>query len=458
MEVASGFLGQVFARLDQYDTRSDGPPGIVGLGLRNPDGSPQGSVGNFPNLARTIREQFIPRSRRKYQPGWRIRQGPVDWVTGACMLVNSTMIAELGGMDEDFFLYHEEVAFSREAHNRGWRVEYDPGVTVIHRHPLQNRPISPMMRVITRHSKLLYFLKHLPRWQFESLAAIVSAEAVIKGYWSRLLHRREEARGWERIAEITRGLRRARTAGRRGSRSGAAGALGDESVERSQRNTRWERIDVQGRESPGKPDASFHCAERKGRVRERPDGDACDFIVGLLSVLVVARHGNLAWDDADYLRRGLTNARLAEAAGPLWVLPRAIDRLLLEQPKPPWLVGWIEFGVHLFGRKSIDGLILFSTVLPYAFLMAAVVFLGRRLRGAWGGFVALLCLAASPLSLEFGGKVMVETSLALWVLCIYGLTAFYLAAPTRGKAAALGLFVGLALLTKLTIASSCPGP
>ena len=90
VEVASGFLGQVFERLDQYETNSDGPPGIVGFGLRNPDGSPQGSVGIFPNLARTIREQFIPRSRRKYQPGWRIRSGPVDWVTGACMLVNSS--------------------------------------------------------------------------------------------------------------------------------------------------------------------------------------------------------------------------------------------------------------------------------------------------------------------------------------------------------------------------------
>ena len=66
-----------------------GPPGIVGFGLRNPDGSPQGSVGVFPTLARSIREQFIPRSRRKYQPGWRIRSGRVDWVTGACMLVNS---------------------------------------------------------------------------------------------------------------------------------------------------------------------------------------------------------------------------------------------------------------------------------------------------------------------------------------------------------------------------------
>ena len=92
----------------------------------------------------------------------------------------------------------------------GWRVEYDPSVTVIHRHPLQNRPISPMMRVITRHSKLLYFLKHLPRWQFESLAAIVSAEALIKGIWSRLIRSREDARAWETIAEITRRMREGR--------------------------------------------------------------------------------------------------------------------------------------------------------------------------------------------------------------------------------------------------------
>ncbi len=171
------------------------------------------------------------------------------------MLVNSEMIAELGGMDEDFFLYHEEVAFSREAQNHGWRVEYDPRVTVIHRHPLQNRPISPMMRVITRHSKLLYFLKHLPRWQFESLAAIVWCEAAIKGAWSRLMLRPAEARAWKLIAGITQAMR----AGR--------GPTGREILELAQSVDRpgaveppgTERIDVQGRNtlqhaSAGSPD------------------------------------------------------------------------------------------------------------------------------------------------------------------------------------------------------------
>jgi hypothetical protein len=216
---------------------------------------------------------------------------------------------------------------------------------------------------------------------------------------------------------------------------------------------------VQGCESPHKSGSS---SRRAGRAPDRFANALTALfavvVLSLLSALVLSRKANLAWDDADYLRRGLTNARLAEQSGPLLVAPRAIDRLLLEQPKPPWLVAWIELGVHMIGRRNIDALILYSTVIPYALLMVAVTCIGRRLGGAWGGFVALLCLACSPLSLGFSGKVMVETYLALWVLLVYGLTAFYLTAPSRKKAAALGLVVGLALLTKLTIVLFLPGP
>ena len=124
------------------------------------------------------------------------------------MLVNARLMESAGGMDEDFFLYHEEVAFSRVAHQRGWRVEFDPNVRVVHRHPLQNRAISPKMRVITRHSKLLYFRKHLPRWQFHALAAIVRLESAVRGRWSAVRGRRDEARAWAGVAEIEWRLRR----------------------------------------------------------------------------------------------------------------------------------------------------------------------------------------------------------------------------------------------------------
>lgn len=197
-----GSLASVVDRIRGYEGRAGRPPGVVGFELRNPDGSRQPSVGAFPGLLRTAWEQLIPRPRRKYQPEWRLRPGPVDWVTGACMLLNVGMLDDVGGMDEDFFLYHEEVALCRVARLRGWSVEYDPGVAVIHLRPLQNRAISPKMRIITRHSKLLYFRKHLPRWQFVGLGAVVRAEARAREAWGRLRGRDEETDGWRAVGDM----------------------------------------------------------------------------------------------------------------------------------------------------------------------------------------------------------------------------------------------------------------
>lgn len=198
-----GLLAAVVARVGRFES----PPGVVGFGLRNPDGTRQPSVGTFPNLARAVWEQLIPRSRRKYQAVWRTRPGPVAWVTGACVLVNAAMLGALGGLDEEFFLYYEEVALCRAALASGWRVEYDPTVEVVHLSPLQNRPVTPRMRVITRHSKLLYFRKHAPRWQFLGLCAVVAAEARVLGAWARARGRAEEVRSWRTIARVERALR-----------------------------------------------------------------------------------------------------------------------------------------------------------------------------------------------------------------------------------------------------------
>jgi len=131
------------------------------------------------------------------------------------MLVSVAMLDAVRGMDEDFFLYHEEVALCRSARSRGWRVEYDPTVAVVHLRPLQNRPLTPKMRVITRHSKLLYFRKHLPRWQFLTLCGVVAVEATLSGTWARLRGRAEEVRAWKAIAGVARGLRGGATIGGR---------------------------------------------------------------------------------------------------------------------------------------------------------------------------------------------------------------------------------------------------
>jgi GT2 family glycosyltransferase len=207
VEVPEAQLSRIISRVMRFVSDPEAAPGIVGFALRNPDGTRQPSVGAFPNLARTVWEQLIPRSRRKYQAGWRIKSGPVAWVTGACMLVDAGLLDALGGMDEEFFLYYEEVALCRSAHGLGRRVEFDAGVEVVHRHPLQNRAVSPKMRVITRHSKLLYFRKHLPRWQFLGLSWIVSAEAKIRGVGAMVQGRTESVRAWKAIGKVARAFR-----------------------------------------------------------------------------------------------------------------------------------------------------------------------------------------------------------------------------------------------------------
>ena len=202
------FLSAVAARIESWHgsepTGSPADIGVVGFGLRNADGTRQPSVGVFPSLVRTLWEQVLPRTRRKYQPDWRLRPGPVDWVTGACFLVSARLLTTLGGMDEEFFLYHEEVALCREATRRGWTVAYDPSVEVVHLRPLQNRAISPKMRVIIRHSKLLYFRKHLPAWQFQVLAGTIQAEAKLRAVWNWLRGRSKEERAWRLIGWLAR--------------------------------------------------------------------------------------------------------------------------------------------------------------------------------------------------------------------------------------------------------------
>jgi N-acetylglucosaminyl-diphospho-decaprenol L-rhamnosyltransferase len=197
-------IGRVLERIAEYESRPTGAPGVVGFELRNPDGSHQPSVGVFPGLVRTAWEQFLPRYRRNYQPEWRLRPGPVDWVTGACMLLNGRLLTELGGMDEDFFLYYEEVSLCRSANRRGWGVEFDSEISVVHLRPLQNRAISPKMRVITRHSKLLYFRKHLPPWQFAALGATIRLEARLREALCRGRGRTREARCWRLVNRVAK--------------------------------------------------------------------------------------------------------------------------------------------------------------------------------------------------------------------------------------------------------------
>jgi N-acetylglucosaminyl-diphospho-decaprenol L-rhamnosyltransferase len=115
--------------------------GAAGPRLLWPDGRLQRSCRRFPTVFR-IASEFL--YLRKLAPRSRILNGfycgefghdeprRVDWLTGACVLVRRELYERLGGFDEAFFLYSEEVDLLYRAAQLGAETWYDPAAEVVH--------------------------------------------------------------------------------------------------------------------------------------------------------------------------------------------------------------------------------------------------------------------------------------------------------------------------------------
>lgn len=93
---------------------------------------------------------------------------PVDWVSGGAMFVRRSAFESVGGMDERFFLYMEDMDWCRAFWSAGWEVGYEPSVRVVHRakHAGTRRGMGGLLTLATRRmiaSYVRYFLKHGPR-------------------------------------------------------------------------------------------------------------------------------------------------------------------------------------------------------------------------------------------------------------------------------------------------------
>jgi N-acetylglucosaminyl-diphospho-decaprenol L-rhamnosyltransferase len=208
---AQEFLDGVMALLERLEPNA----GIVGFHLRNSDGSRQLSAGPFPSLASTIARLALPRSRRKYHTLRTQNRCKVDWVTGCCLLVRRACLRDLGGLDEDFFLYYEDVDLCRRARERGWSVWYEPNLAVVHHHPLHQRAVPAVLRMVTRHSLMMYAAKHWPAWHFRLLTRIVQSESWLRrahAWWSGDT---QQARVFATLGAVCRDLRQGETAAAR---------------------------------------------------------------------------------------------------------------------------------------------------------------------------------------------------------------------------------------------------
>lgn len=70
----------------------------------------------------------------QYQLGYRDpdQEYPVDCLVGAFMLVRRETVEQVGGLDEDFFMYGEDIDWCYRIKQAGWGIHYYPRTQIIH--------------------------------------------------------------------------------------------------------------------------------------------------------------------------------------------------------------------------------------------------------------------------------------------------------------------------------------
>lgn len=112
--------------------------GIVGPALVYPDGTVRPSARTFPRPMDLLRKRVNPKKWHEEFEAARKKHASeafmdVDWMVGACLLLKTGLYREIGGFDERFFLFFEDIDLCRRIHEKGLRVVYLPQIKVLDR-------------------------------------------------------------------------------------------------------------------------------------------------------------------------------------------------------------------------------------------------------------------------------------------------------------------------------------
>jgi GT2 family glycosyltransferase len=141
--------------------------GLCGGRLVNADLTFQHCCFRFPTLVMSLLD-FFPINHRvansrlngRYPRQWYERPFPIDHPLGACMLARDEVIQRVGGFDEGFFMYCEEVDWCRRIRQAGWDIYYTPDAEIIHHQGASTRQNVSAMLVQLHRSRDRFFQKH----------------------------------------------------------------------------------------------------------------------------------------------------------------------------------------------------------------------------------------------------------------------------------------------------------
>lgn len=171
-EVVGDTLGTMVAYMEAHPRA-----GALGPQLLNPDGTTRSSRRRFPTMATAFLESTVLQPwfqgsgilKRYYvldRPDDEIQ--PVDWVVGAALLIRREVLHQVGPLDEEFFMYSEELDWCYRLKAQGWEVVYLPTARVVHQEGRSSEQVLPARHIHFQRSKVLFFKKYYG-WRGEVL-------------------------------------------------------------------------------------------------------------------------------------------------------------------------------------------------------------------------------------------------------------------------------------------------
>lgn len=143
--------------------------GALGPCLLDPQGRIQSSRRRFPTVATGLVESTMlqpcfehSKLLRRYYCLDRSadEEQEVDWLVGACLLIRRESWEAVGSLDENIFMYSEELDWCRRARSKGWKIMYVPSARVIHHEAQSSNQVSGQRHVYFQTSKVYYFRKY----------------------------------------------------------------------------------------------------------------------------------------------------------------------------------------------------------------------------------------------------------------------------------------------------------